>query len=240
MLDLTQLANEFVLCQTLPEVETVYKSVLKILGIIDYTYTYYPSDFASSKKRIFESYSPRLLAWHQYFHQQDFEAIDSVGQTVRNSVIPIQWALPLLLKTGTEKERVIYRAAIEYGLATGVSIPVHGPNGSLSIFVIHHANIEDFLQKNPNCLCDTIAFLHYLHQCVSNVLDVEHGFYLTVREKECLTLTAHHKTPDEIAVLLKISKRTVNFHLENCNHKLGTKNKFQSVQKALALSMIQI
>lgn len=40
---------------------------------------------------------------------------------------------------------------------------------------------------------------------------------LTKREQECLRLTAEGFRLEMIAQLLKISKRTVNFHLQNAN-----------------------
>lgn len=52
---------------------------------------------------------------------------------------------------------------------------------------------------------------------------------LTKREQECLRLTAEGFRLEMIAQLLKISKRTVNFHLQNANKKLGVTNKYLAI-----------
>ena len=61
--------------------------------------------------------------------------------------------------------------------------------------------------------------------------DITSSYQLTQREKQCLALTAKSWRVDQIAKELKISSRTVNFHLQNANKKIGTNNKYQSVHK---------
>jgi DNA-binding CsgD family transcriptional regulator len=55
---------------------------------------------------------------------------------------------------------------------------------------------------------------------------------ITDREKEVLRWTADGKTAYEVARILDISERTVNFHLSNVTAKLGAINKTQAAVKA--------
>ena len=62
---------------------------------------------------------------------------------------------------------------------------------------------------------------------------------LTDREVETLTWSARGKTSDEIAVILGLSKRTVDFHIDNARAKLGVSTRIQAVVKAVAGRLIE-
>ncbi|MDU8339331.1 helix-turn-helix transcriptional regulator, partial [Pseudomonas syringae pv. actinidiae] len=53
-------------------------------------------------------------------------------------------------------------------------------------------------------------------------------FSITEREMEVYIWTAIGKTCNEIAVILNISKRTVDFHISNVISKLGVRTKLQA------------
>jgi DNA-binding NarL/FixJ family response regulator len=63
---------------------------------------------------------------------------------------------------------------------------------------------------------------------------------LTQREVEMLTWAARGKTRDEIAEIVGISRRTVEYHLENARTKLGVATRIQAVVKAVAGKLIQL
>ena len=60
------------------------------------------------------------------------------------------------------------------------------------------------------------------------------------REVETLTWAARGKTFAEIGEILGLSKRTVEFHLENARRKLGVPTRTQALIKAAAGHLIQI
>jgi DNA-binding NarL/FixJ family response regulator len=55
---------------------------------------------------------------------------------------------------------------------------------------------------------------------------------LNEREMEALTWVARGKTSAEIAIILGLAKRTVDFHLENARVKLGVRTRTEAVIKA--------
>ncbi|MBV8469384.1 MAG: response regulator [Burkholderiaceae bacterium] len=61
---------------------------------------------------------------------------------------------------------------------------------------------------------------------------------LSEREIETLTWSARGKTSDEIASILGLSKRTVDFHIDNARNKLGVTTRTQAVMKAVAGRLI--
>jgi DNA-binding NarL/FixJ family response regulator len=62
---------------------------------------------------------------------------------------------------------------------------------------------------------------------------------LNEREVETLTWAARGKTSAEIAKLLDLSKRTVDFHIENARTKLGVSTRIQAAVKAAAGRLIE-
>ncbi len=62
---------------------------------------------------------------------------------------------------------------------------------------------------------------------------------LTERELQVLTCVARGKSSSDIATILGISERTVNFHLDNAMRKAGVATRVQAAVKCAMLGMIQ-
>jgi DNA-binding response OmpR family regulator len=62
---------------------------------------------------------------------------------------------------------------------------------------------------------------------------------LNEREIEALTWAARGKTSAEIAKILELSKRTVDFHIDNARAKLGTASRVEAVVKAISGRLIE-
>jgi DNA-binding NarL/FixJ family response regulator len=62
---------------------------------------------------------------------------------------------------------------------------------------------------------------------------------LNEREIETLTWAARGKTSAEIAQILELSKRTVDFHIDNARSKLGTTSRVEAVVKAISGRLIE-
>jgi DNA-binding NarL/FixJ family response regulator len=61
---------------------------------------------------------------------------------------------------------------------------------------------------------------------------------LNERELECLTWSGRGKTSPEIATILNLSKRTVNFHIENACRKLNVSTRTEAVVRATSGRLI--
>ena len=61
---------------------------------------------------------------------------------------------------------------------------------------------------------------------------------LTEREREVLTWVGRGKTSADIAIILGVSERTVNFHCEQAMRRLEVINRTQAVARALAEGLI--
>jgi DNA-binding NarL/FixJ family response regulator len=63
-------------------------------------------------------------------------------------------------------------------------------------------------------------------------------FSLTPRELEALTWVAKGKSSNDIAVLMNVSERTVNFHVDNVIRKLGVATRVQAAIRCALLGLI--
>jgi DNA-binding NarL/FixJ family response regulator len=64
--------------------------------------------------------------------------------------------------------------------------------------------------------------------------------HLTDREREVLTWVGRGKTSSEIAIILGVRERTVNFHCDQAMKRLDVMNRTQAVAKAIAHGLIAI
>jgi len=62
---------------------------------------------------------------------------------------------------------------------------------------------------------------------------------LSEREIEALMWSARGKTSGEIATILGLSKRTVDFHIDNARQKLGVATRIEAVVKAASAGLIK-
>jgi len=63
---------------------------------------------------------------------------------------------------------------------------------------------------------------------------------LSDREREALTWSARGKTSDEIARILGLSRRTIDFHLDNARGKLAVATRIEAVATAVAAGLITL
>lgn len=71
----------------------------------------------------------------------------------------------------------------------------------------------------------------------SPVIEAE-GISLTRRELEVLTLVVEGHSSKEVADMLYVSKRTVDFHLANIYDKLQVSNRVQAFRRATRLGLL--
>jgi DNA-binding NarL/FixJ family response regulator len=65
-------------------------------------------------------------------------------------------------------------------------------------------------------------------------------YHLTDREREVLAWVGRGKTSSEIAIILGLRERTVNFHCDRAMKRLDVTNRTQAVAKAIAHGLISV
>lgn len=112
----------------------------------------------------------------------------------------------------------------------GIVVPVHD-GGKLAWYTA-------FAGAHPDLSPRVVALLscasHAGYDCFLQLIDRRKSDSpLTEREGECLQLVAKGKTDSEIGSILRISPRTVRFHVGNAKTKLGVTTRIQAIAKQL-------
>lgn len=151
---------------------------------------------------------------------------------------------PLFLQAQTQTSPIVWqkvshtREALEqdpmkqwhqFGMDQGIALPLHGPTGFCGYLALSRTGKEPLsVHQYFHLLCIT----PYLLEQAFKIFTPEHSG-LSGREKECLFWVSEGKTSWEIAQILGITERTVNFHLNNAIRKSGCKNRYQTVAKSI-------
>ncbi len=220
------------------EVNSALKAVLKRYGISMFTYTFYSLNPHSKEKIKYDACSDNYLAWHEHYLAEGYDNIDTTHNLVSKHGLPLFWNIQEQVKEAkTEKERQMRLDSIKFGVIKGVSIPLHSTHEDYANFLVAQYKNETCLDKWHEIQYDIFVIAHFYHQYIQNFILQEleplKEHCLSHREMQCLLLTAKQYTVEYIAQQLDISERTVNFHLQNINKKLGTRNKYQSVALAI-------
>lgn len=228
----------FTICQRIPLAKSVENLNLMMInyftqeGITSFALTYYSHHTKSGAKLIYDWASPALRSWHQHYLEQHYADIDRTLESSAQSLLPLFWDVQQQLKQAKNKrEARIRQESIEFGIDKGLNISIHGPEGELLVLVLHQRNNEKGLllweQKQFLWIAITQCYFHYLRKLL--LTEVKTHIKLTRREQQCLTLTAKGVRLERIAHTLGISPRTVNYHVQNVNKKLGVSNKYLAV-----------
>lgn len=178
-------------------------------------------------------------AWLERYWERDYYAVDPVIEHCTKSVLPMTWGdlHPRMSVAG----RAMMLEASEIGLADGASTGVHGPAGELGIlsFARERARVRSKADRR-HTLGVTQLLAAHVHESVRRVFGVAAPpVRLSRRERECLSWAAEGKTSWEISLLLTISERTVNFHLDNAVARLGASNRQHAIARAIASGMLR-
>ena len=152
----------------------------------------------------------------------------------------ISWRKVFAAARGVKEREFIIKMR-DNGIKDGLSIPVYGPEGCLAILNYGSVNFLDLTIDDDEALLlvAVVAYQRIKQFLAKSLLKTRRAVQLSGREVECLRWVIEGKTNWEIGVLMGISPRTVQFHISNCQNKLGAINRIQTVAKALVNNIIR-
>jgi DNA-binding CsgD family transcriptional regulator len=182
--------------------------------------------------------------WVDHYFVNEYLRLDPVIAHCQAHSTPLLWPSTNTPPTGSDKRnRAVWRMfneAREFGLDSGISIPVHGLGCRWGLM--------SFAAKTPMSLQDLQHLVPHLHLLAHCIHDVGRRYapgiappataHLTAREIECLHWVAAGKTSWEIGRLLSVAERTVVFHLQNATHKLGVSGRQAAIARAIVAGLI--
>jgi LuxR family quorum-sensing transcriptional regulator LasR len=179
--------------------------------------------------------------WRERYDAERLAYIDPTVSHCLASSVPIVW-LPSTFCGPAQRE--LYEEACRYGIRSGVTFPIHGPNGEFGVIsfasdaapggatsraIERHlpelALIRDYAFQSASRFCSTAA-------------PAEIPPRLTRRELEVLSWAMAGKSSWEISKIVNCSEATINFHMANVRQKFNVNTRQQAVVKAIALGLI--
>ena len=126
------------------------------------------------------------------------------------------------------------KGAQTFGVNYGWSQAVHDAKGAVSILTLIRRTQPVSSQEFNEKAGDILWLCNQLHSAIAVRFSSYHTMTepiarLSVRESEVLKWTAQGKTASDIAMILSLTPRTVNFHISSVMRKMGANNKTSAV-----------
>ncbi len=171
---------------------------------------------------------------------------DKVVELALAGKTPFHWESELARCPMTPKQRLILRKAEEAGLVDGYTLPLVSRDGEIAILTVFpDEQTKSFAQQkyNENLLYVLAQFFHIraLRVVMEERFVSTRGrkrSFLSGRERETALWISRGKSSWEIAQILGISEKSVEFYADSVKRKLNAVNRTQAVVKALLLGLI--
>lgn len=231
--------------KTIHELNKVLSQYLAGLGITTFSFTYYSYKPTSIAKIKYDHASENFKIWHEHYLEENYDEIDSTLDTEYRQVLPVTWDIYEQLKCAKGlREKKMREDSLKFGAIKGMSIPVHGPDDDFANFMVEQMKGQNCLENisavKPELFYAAYCYFSYLRKLLIKFEAPEKKLNISKREIQVMKLVAASYPVVEIAKNLAISERTVNFHIQRVNKKLGTKNKYQSIAKLFESKVISI
>lgn len=227
--DLTQFSE----ASSMEALKTLTERYCKHLGFDHFVYALrIPTQLSDARLIMIDGYP---AAWVAHYFAQSYYDVDPVMAYCAENVMPIEWhKLPLDKESASAR---MMQDAAKFGLKSGVTMPLHGPNGELGIlsFSINCAD-DTALAITKRALPHLQMIAIHLHDAIKCIHGLNKSLdkpKLSKRELECLRWVGDGKSSWEIAQILNLSARTVNFHINNATTKLDATSRQHAATKAV-------
>lgn len=178
--------------------------------------------------------------WRHRYDAERFAYVDPTVAHCLSSTLPIIWEPNAFNSDGG---RILYEEASSHGMRTGVTLPIHGPNGEVGLLSLASdaAPGERFTRESARGMADLTLIRDYAFAASLPFAHPTGGDdvpRLTRRELEVLNWVMAGKSSWEISMITRCSEATVNFHLANVRQKFNVNTRQQAVVKAIALGLL--
>lgn len=182
-------------------------------------------------------------SWVQAYTANNMLACDPIIQLARRQTLPIYWnRLDEKARFLQEDSMDVMGLAAEFGLRNGISFPLHGAageSGILSFITAERASSDLLLESSPILSwMSSYIFEAAIRIVRASMREDDPQEALTDRETECLFWASEGKTSSEIACILGITERTVNYHLNQVTRKTGSINRYQAIAKGVGSGIL--
>jgi LuxR family transcriptional activator of bioluminescence operon len=181
--------------------------------------------------------------WVDSYFQDRLAASDPILKYSLSHSTPILWSeLENLSGFNSVSDKAFMDMGRKAGLRHGLTVPLNPPSGQTSFFSLASADALFDENRLGNLLAGAGMFSTYLLDAYIRIDKIENpkANELTKRELECVFWACEGKTAWEMAHIVGVSERTINFHLTSVIKKLGASNRQHAVAKAVMYGLVKL
>jgi LuxR family transcriptional regulator, quorum-sensing system regulator LasR len=172
-------------------------------------------------------------------YEEQFHDVDPIASHCRHHAHPLVWDAATFV---TERQHQFYEDGCHYGLNSGISYPIHGPQGQAGLFCLASSDKTASARIDTQTRASMALLRDYLCESHLKMIRIDKVWQsttvLTPRELECLKWVTAGKTTWEMSRILSCSEATVNFHISNVTKKFGVQTRRQAAIRAISEGLV--
>ncbi|MDP9632457.1 UNVERIFIED_ORG: LuxR family transcriptional activator of conjugal transfer of Ti plasmids [Ensifer adhaerens] len=179
--------------------------------------------------------------WQRHYFERSYMRLDPVVTGARRVNEAFPWSVDQQRRGACSDLRRFYTEAADFGIQSGVTIPVRAGHKRFSIVTLCTASSKALLSDIELNAVEGAwagALVHAKFSEVPDEIVTRAEIDLSWQERLCLSWSAEGKTMLEIAMLEGIAKTTVRFYIDKAKKKLGVMTLPQATAKATDLKLI--
>jgi LuxR family transcriptional regulator, quorum-sensing system regulator CviR len=184
-------------------------------------------------------------SWVETYVAQRYQDVDPVVTAVLSTDLPVSWGSAMRSTWDVNRrQRAFLDHSIKFGLVNGITSLTRADSRQRRTLLSMSLPAEVMPEPYTGIVRTATAHLHgallRFVRPAETAVPVSGSVGLTRRESEVLKWASIGKTCWEIGKILRISERTVKFHLGNTFAKLDVVNRSQAIAKALGLGLLTL
>lgn len=177
--------------------------------------------------------------WRRLYLERNYLPHDPAVLHMAHVSRAYTWEEALASRRYSKSQIRIVEEATDFGLKQGVVVPIGGLQSGAAVVTVSG--------ESKRISQEQISAIHlcaiYLHAKLRALTGIRRSHLkdlplLAPRERECLTWVAAGKTDEEIGVILDLSAKTVNAHVERAKQRLMVGTRMQAVVYAMRSGLI--
>ena len=188
------------------------------------------------------------VAWFEFpkgyaetYLAEKWQAVDPILKLSMVARRPFQWNDVARQNHLSRSAKKCMQSCEDFGVHSGIVFPLFGPEQRCDVLSISQRERHEIDPKRIDILqaiC-THAWWTYT-RLTSNAESFTDDGQLTERECEVLLWLKDGKSNDQISEIMRLSDKTVQFHISNAMNKLGASNRISAVVIALQRRLIRL
>ena len=215
-----------------PSLKVVLSNLARGLGFDRYAYL----NLQAAESYAISDYAKE---WQERYFANSYSIIDPVVTTAKRCMMTFSWDDSSSGRRPSKELRRFYSDAADFGIRSGVSIPVRTGFGHMAMLTLATASATASAQDiNPIFAVAAVAQLHARFSLHRSALTHQKRVFLKPEELLCLRWAAEGKSMRMIAQIEGMSFGNVRFFVENAKSALGAVSLPQATATAKVLRLI--